>query len=310
MKRVFRADGTLVHDPLTGLTHQAPSYLRSGRASLDPRTVTAWPRIAPGETGRCVPVSICWSPIVRCNLSCPMCLDDTSVRELGRAHRAQIAEVIGASGVLGVDISGGEPLLLGDLPDLARTLTKAGCVVSVTTNGWHLSRRADELAGVLDALRVSIDGPSAPLHDAWRGRGSFDRAVAGVRAAAAAGLPVQIQTVLMKSSSSSLQELVELAKDIGAAGLTVLQMLPIGAGECLADREMLTDSQAGELVDALSVPDDFGIRLRTCEEAGGFTVVRADGQVWRNRHPAQEISSIGPLREAADLALTGRDGSA
>lgn len=310
MTRIFRVDEALAHDPLTGLTYQAPSYLRSGRASLDPRTVTAWPRIAPGETGRRMPVSICWSPIVRCNLSCPMCLDDTSVRELGRAHRARIAEVIGASGVLGVDISGGEPLLLGDLPDLARTLTQAGCVVSVTTNGWHLSRRANELAGVLDAVRVSIDGPAARLHDAWRGCGSFDRAVAGVRAATTAGLPVQVQTVLMRSSASSLQDLVDLAKDLGAAGVTLLQMLPIGAGQHLADREMLTDRQAGELVDALSIPDDFGIRLRTREDAGGFTVVRADGQVWRNRHPADEISSIGPLRQPADLALTVRDGSA
>lgn len=310
MKRVFRVDGTLVHDPLTGLTHQASSYLPSGRASLDPRTVTAWPRIALGETGRRLPVSICWSPIVRCNLSCPMCLDDTSVRELGRAHRARIAEVIGASGVLGVDISGGEPLLLGDLPDLARSLTQAGRVVSVTTNGWHLNRRADELAGVLDAVRVSIDAPAARLHDAWRGRGSFDRAVAGVRAATTAGLPVQIQTLLMRSSGSSLQELVDLAKDIGVAGLTFLQMLPIGAGQRLADCEMLTDRQAGELVDALSIPDGFGIRLRTREEAGGFTVVRADGQVWRNRHPAEGIKSIGPLREPADLALTVGDGSA
>src|SRR5689334_13725022 len=124
MKRVFRVDGTLVHDPLTGLTHQAPSHLRGGRVSLDPRTVTAWPRIAPDETGRRVPVSICWSPIVRCNLSCPMCLDDTSVRELGPAHRARIADVISAAGVLGVDISGGEPLLLSDLPDLTRSLTQ------------------------------------------------------------------------------------------------------------------------------------------------------------------------------------------
>lgn len=310
MTRVFRVDGNLVHDPLTGLTYQAPSSLNTGRASLDPRTVTAWPPIAPGETDRRVPISICWSPIVRCNLSCSMCLDDTSVRELGRAHRVRVAETIGASGVLGVDISGGEPLLLGDLPDLVRTLTQAECGVSVTTNGWHLSRRADELAGVLDAVRVSIDGPSAPAHDTWRGHGSFDRAIVGVRAATAAGLPVQVQTVLMRSTGSSLQQLVDLANDIGATGLTVLQMLPIGAGEHLADHELLTDRQAAELVDALNVPEDFGIRLRTRERAGGFTVIRADGQVWRNDRPAEAIRSIGPLRKPADLELAGRDGSA
>jgi hypothetical protein len=43
-------------------------------------------------------------------------MDDTSVPEAGADSRAAIAGVLAASGLLGVDISGGEPLLLRDLP--------------------------------------------------------------------------------------------------------------------------------------------------------------------------------------------------
>lgn len=79
--------------------------------------------------------------------------------------------VLAAAGVLGVDISGGEPLLLRDLPALARRITAcARTAVSVTTNGWHLARRAENLAEALDAVRISLDGPDEASHDRCRSR--------------------------------------------------------------------------------------------------------------------------------------------
>lgn len=305
-----RDESTLVHDPATGLTHLSEERLPVGRVLLDPRQVSSLPTIAPRDHRGDVPLSICWSPVVRCNLRCPHCLDDKTVEEAGPADRARIARVIGAAGVLGVDISGGEPLHLGDLADLADILGSQGCVVSVTTNGWHLRRRAAALAEHIDAVRVSLDGPTAPAHDTWRGEGSFSRAVDGIRAAVTAGMRVQIQTVLMASTGTFAQEVVHLAGELGAGGVTFLQMLPIGEGSHLGPSEMLTDEAARDLVRELAVPQQMTVRLRTREDAGGFTVVRADGRIWRNRHPANRISALRPLRIADDLALTGPDGSA
>jgi hypothetical protein len=136
--RVFRTEQVLAHpprcvvyDPCTGLTHAAiGQQLGAGRVCLDDAAVAAWPIVHPRELRRPVPVSVCWSPIVRCNLACPHCLDDKSVPEGDRRARTAAAARIGAAGVLGVDISGGEPLLLPDLPDLAQPLIEAGCAVS------------------------------------------------------------------------------------------------------------------------------------------------------------------------------------
>jgi molybdenum cofactor biosynthesis enzyme MoaA len=288
--RTFRAidhdDLTVVHDPASGLTHRAPHSFAAGRFRLDTGDVSGWPVVAPAELAGDLPLSVCWSPIVRCNLSCPYCLDDKTVTETGHSDR------------------------LPDLPDLAEILTAAGCVVSVTTNGWHLRRRAPHLAAAIDAIRVSLDGPQAWIHDAWRGLGSFDRAVAGIRAAVEASIPVQVHTVLMASTYRYLQETVELAAELGAAGVTVLQMLPIGEGADLARSELVSDQGADRIVDSLAVPDGLTVRLRTREAAGGFTVIRADGKIWRNTHPAEKIAAVRPLTGPADLKLTGRDGSA
>ncbi|MFA1543529.1 radical SAM protein [Actinomadura monticuli] len=305
-----RGQSTLVHDPATGLTHLSEESIPAGRVVLDPRLVSSLPVVVPRDHHGDFPLSVCWSPIIRCNLHCPHCLDDKTVPEAGPSERARIAEVIGAAGVLGVDISGGEPLLLGDLADLSRLLSRRGSVVSVTTNGWHLRRRAAALAEHIDAVRVSLDGPAALVHDVWRGEGSFSRAVEGIRAAVTAGMRVQIQTVLMGSTRRFAQEVVHLAAELGVNGVTFLQMLPIGEGTRLGPSEMLTDEAARELVRELAVPSPTTVRLRTRGDAGGFTVVRADGRIWRNGYPAEGISGLRPLRIADDLALTGPDGSA
>jgi MoaA/NifB/PqqE/SkfB family radical SAM enzyme len=253
---------------------------------------------------------LCWSPIVRCNLACPQCLDDKSVSELPYQERRRIADVLADSSVLAVDISGGEPLLLRDLPELLDVLVAGGCAVSVTTNGTHLARRAEALASRLDAVRVSLDGPDPDRHDRWRGSGSFDRAVAGIRAAVAHGIPVQLQTVLMRQSAPYAEKMLPLAASLGVHGVTFLQMLPIGEAASLAATELIPDDEAHGLLARMPQIDGVDVRLRTRASAGGFTVIRADGQVWRNHPDANLITTRRPLRTAADLELTGRDGSA
>ena len=314
MRRVFgigawRGRG-FAYDPCTGVTRLAPAVIPAGRRTLDDTDVRAWPPVHPAGLGLDVPVSVCWSPLVRCNLSCPHCLDDTSVPETGPARRAAIARIIAASGIAGADISGGEPLLLRDLPQLAGHLTAAGIAVSITSNGWHLAHRAAGLAGKVDAIRVSLDGPEPASHDRLRGPGAFDRAVAGIAASTAAGIPVQIQHVLMSSTTPRAQAMIDLAAQAGAAGITFLQMLPIGAGQALAGDEMLTDQAAAGLIRGLRKPAALDIRLRTRDAAGGFTVVRADGQIWRNTADARAIHPSRLLEKPGDLALTAPDGSA
>lgn len=310
MRRAFAAHGHLVHDPATGITHRARDPQPTGRILLDDTTAESWPATAPDHLDRHTPASVCWSPIVRCNLHCPQCLDDTTVPELYAAQRHRIARVLAQADLLGVDISGGEPLLLRDLTTLVSIIRDGGrSVVSVTTNGWHLTRRARELAGCLDAVRVSLDSPDPARHDAIRGAGSFTRATDGIRAALAEGIPVQIQTVLMRRTAGHLQDLIDLAHRLGAGGVTALQMLPLGAGAALT-ADMLTDDEASRALAALRVPAGLRVRLRTRDAAGNFTVIRADGRIWRNTRHALSIDGLHPLREPADLLLTARDGTA
>ncbi|MFD0432110.1 hypothetical protein ACFQ60_47560 [Streptomyces zhihengii] len=77
-------------------------------------------------------------------------------------------------------------------------------------------------------------------------------------------------------------------------------MLPIGDGQALRDTQMLSDAQARTRLDAVTPPPGAGPAADQ-EIADAFTVVRADGKVWRNTDQANEISALRRLTRAEDL---------
>lgn len=127
----------------------------------------------------------------------------------------------------GIVLAGGEVTLRTDLPALVAAARDLGFRrVAIQTNGRVLAARgaAAHLAsrGLTDAV-VAVHAPSAPIHD-WltREQGSFRQAVAGVRAAAAAGVGVRLATVLVRSNVPLLPELPALAASLGASGVRFL----------------------------------------------------------------------------------------
>jgi MoaA/NifB/PqqE/SkfB family radical SAM enzyme len=119
-----------------------------------------------------MPVSVCSLPIVRCNLACHHRLDDKTEPELGRSQRAEVAATLAGSGVLGVDVSGGEPLLIRELLTLLDVLVDGAVRPASPPTAPRLPAAPKPLPAGVDAVRISLDGPDAQTHDRWRGQGS------------------------------------------------------------------------------------------------------------------------------------------
>jgi pyruvate-formate lyase-activating enzyme len=138
-----------------------------------------------------------------CNLACDYCCVRSSPRadprmlSLDRVRR--VAAEAQAAGVRELWVTGGEPFIR---PDIAQVLDACARRLSTTvlTNGMLL--RGHRLAALSElprdrlALQVSLDSPDPELHDRHRGEGSWDRAVAGIRALAAAGFRVRVAATL------------------------------------------------------------------------------------------------------------------
>ncbi|WP_217912918.1 radical SAM protein [Miltoncostaea marina] len=142
-------------------------------------------------------------PSLRCNLSCAHCYSMSGPRARAALPVRAIVGALEDCAALGygtVAVSGGEPLLFADLPALLDGARAAGLRTTVTTNGTLLdARRLDLLAGRVDVLAVSLDGPP-DLHDRIRGRGAFARLEAGIGRARDAGVPFGVVYTVGRSS--------------------------------------------------------------------------------------------------------------
>ena len=119
-------------------------------------------------------------------------------------------------------ISGGEPLLNRQWPEIARLLAGDGLKLWLLTSGLALAKHAPQVAQLFDAVTVSLDGTSAATYAAIRGVDAFDKVCQGVRAAADVGVPTSLRVTLQRTNYRELPGFVDLARRLGAWQLSFL----------------------------------------------------------------------------------------
>ena len=153
------------------------------------------------------------SVIDRCNFRCPYCMpEDQYPRDhafLSKADRLRfeeierLARIFVGLGVRKLRLTGGEPLLRRDLPELVRQLAAIpGDVdIAMTTNGSLLTEKVDALrAAGLDRITLSLDTLDPKTFAVMSGgRGDVDVVLKAIEAAERAGFaPLKINAVVMR----------------------------------------------------------------------------------------------------------------
>ncbi len=162
----------------------------------------------------------------KCNLRCLYCMPPQGVP--ARRHEdfltlEQMAEAARAAVSLGVTkirLTGGEPLVKRGIVRLVRMIASIEGLehLAMTTNGTLLAPAARALADAgLDSVNVSLDTlDPARYRELTRG-GAIDDALAGIRAALAAGIPVKLNMVVMGDTDpAEIGRMRAFADGIGA----------------------------------------------------------------------------------------------
>ena len=112
---------------------------------------------------------------------------------------------------------GGEPTLHPDLARAVKTAQRLGYrSITVDTNGYLFHDFLEKVTPEeLHALSFSLDGPTAEVNDPIRGEGSFDRCVAGIRAAVARGFATSLIYTVSRENLEALPEMPPLLADLG-----------------------------------------------------------------------------------------------
>jgi cyclic pyranopterin phosphate synthase len=159
----------------------------------------------------------------RCNLRCSYCMPEAEYVWLPREDILQFEEIerlVDLFTGLGVDkvrLTGGEPLLRRDLPDLVRRLAQRPAVrdLAMTTNGVLLAAQASALkAAGLHRLTVSLDTLQAERFRHLTRFDELDRVLEGIAVAAPLFPGLKLDTVVIRGvNDDELIELIEFARE-------------------------------------------------------------------------------------------------
>jgi cyclic pyranopterin phosphate synthase len=146
---------------------------------------------------------------------------------------ARLVRIFLRLGVRSIKVTGGEPTVRSDLPTLVRMFREAAprTDISMTTNGLLLEQLAAPLAEAgLDRVTVSLDSLLRARYRRTTHRDALERVLAGIRAAADAGLtPVKVNCVVISGQNDD--EVVDFARWSRETGHVVrfIEYMPLDA---------------------------------------------------------------------------------
>lgn len=198
------------------------------------------------------PMLVYWEATRACALACVHCraeaVPNRHPMELSTEEATALLEQVASfperefgwgNGLPHVVITGGDPLQRPDVFDLIRFGTELGVRMSITPAGTERLTPAmiDRLldAGI-DSLGLSLDGSTPQKHDTFRGvQGSYEWTMTAMRAAAAHGIPMQINTMVTAQTLDDLPAIYDVLKNVGIARWALFFLISTGRGRQLAD---------------------------------------------------------------------------
>lgn len=202
----------------------------------------------------------------RCNFRCSYCMpkeifgDDyvfmPEEELLSFSEITMLAEEFAALGVKKLRLTGGEPLLRKNVPELIERLVKIEGIedIALTTNGVHLVKQAKALkeAGLM-RINLSLDAIDPKVFQEMNGRKvKPDIVLKGMQAAVDAGLHVKVNMVVRKGVND--QEVIPMArycKDIGVT-LRFIEFMDVGQTNGWDYSQVVTKKELLEMVSTIA----------------------------------------------------------
>lgn len=144
---------------------------------------------------------------------------------------ARVDKLLSALDVDHVTVTGGEPFARRDIFELFDLLRERGVGIQIISNGGLID---DAVATRLAPYRVSyvqvtLDGPTAELHDAHvGGAGHYDKTIAGIRALGRAGVRTVGCMVVTRKNAAHVAETLATFRALGVRDIALSRFSPAG----------------------------------------------------------------------------------
>ena len=252
----------------------------------------------------------------RCNLHCRFCFadgGDTCVEPTAEELKDDISEIAFRCGGPLLQLSGGEPTLRDDLPELVRYAKEAGCrYVQLNTNGIRLAREPDYAARLrdagLDIVFLQFDGTEEAIFETLRGAPLLETKLEAIRVCASLRLGVTlVPTVVRGVNDHNLGELIRLAGSL-VPGVRGVHFQPVSwfgryPGAPRAEDRYTLDDLMADISEQTGIPIESFMPSRCDHPLCGFHagfLVEPDGAL-------RSLSSITHSSHARACARDNRE---
>ena len=173
-----------------------------------------------------------WEITLSCCFRCAYCGSSggrARENELSTEECLNVAAQLSEAGCRRVSMIGGEVFMRKDWATIVGALTSRSVAVCIITNGFRMTDGiiADLKRVKIESVAISIDGPRR-VHDAFRQKGSYDRAFETMNALSSAGIPVSVITALRSDNAPLLPEFFETLKKTPIFAWQIQACSPMG----------------------------------------------------------------------------------
>ena len=216
---------------------------------------------------------------------------------------ARLAAAFAAQGVSRIRLTGGEPLLRRGLATLVAALRALPGIedLALTTNALLLADQAADLARAgLSRVTVSLDSLQPETYARLAGRAGLESALAGIAAASRAGLPLKLNTVVIRGENEGeLGALLDYARAAGAE-LRLIEYMDVGGATRWSARDVVSRAEILSRIEAThGRPEPEGARGAAPAERFGLPDGSRFGLI---------ASTTAPFCAACDRARLTADG--
>jgi radical SAM protein with 4Fe4S-binding SPASM domain len=287
------------------------------------------PRLAPPYGGRAAAVSLGQLADVYlfvtndCNLRCTHCYvssgDYVPPREMTTDEIFGLIDQARELGATRFLVTGGEPFMVRDIYEIIRQISADTDLVMLTNGTYFTERNIARLEQSIGrgrvSLQISLDGPTAELHDAIRGKGTFEKTVRAISRVVEHGFDVAISTAVSRHTVDHMTEMTRLVGRLGGRAHHILLMQEWGRAIDHKPELMIPPPRIVEVMRAckavgdeigVTIDNDASLRVRIKGKHGRKTdlcscgwdtlAVFSDGQVypcvWLAGAPGMECGSI------------------
>jgi radical SAM protein with 4Fe4S-binding SPASM domain len=252
MRRMYRVNTETAKADYEKLVYAISTLAQTEK--IDPVTFLGIEKEEPFSYQYSAPLRMDMALTFRCQNDCVHCYagGPHETPELTTQQWKKVIDRLSDIGVFILTLTGGEPTLRQDLPELLLYAQNKGIVTGLITNGRNLKDKAYvdalEKAG-LDFVQVTLGSHKPKIHDLMTAAsGSWTETVTGIRNAVNSQIYVTTNTTLSKHNANSFLDTVDFIKGLGVNAFGCNSLIYSGKASSVSQEFALTIEELDSLL--------------------------------------------------------------